>query len=64
MTDDHQEIEAEAMRIVDNWRTEADPVAALTRLRRTAPKGMAGFFALLGAELAMAMDEGATDDPQ
>lgn len=64
MTDRRQEIETEAMRIVDNWQDEADPEAALAALQKDAPKGMDGVFAMLWSELAMAMNEGASDDPQ
>jgi hypothetical protein len=64
MTDTREEIEAKANSIVDNWRDLDDPVVALTALRKSAPKAMAGFFAMLGSELAMAMNESPTDDPQ
>lgn len=57
MSDRHKEIEAKAMHIVDNWQAEADPVTALEALQKTAPKDMDAIFAMLGSELAMAMNE-------
>lgn len=57
MTDRRDQIEAEAVRIVDNWRSEADPVGALEALSKDAPQGMGAFFAMLSSELAMAMNE-------
>lgn len=64
MTKSIDEIETEAKRIVDTWRDQADPVAALEALRKTAPRGMGAFFAMLASELAMVMnEEPGPDDP-
>ena len=59
MTDQRNEIEAEATRIVDQWRDIDDPVAKLEALSKRGGPEMKAFFAMMGSELAMAM----SDDP-